>query len=169
MPFNNFNSRHFSDAEKTEIIAALSTLETALTAKLANLSPEERKQYGSINEQNKLIVNKVKDYRDAQPALSSPDVDWEEFGKDFDSRAFIQNTCQRLQALWDGLNNAKILHDWDNYQAALADYRYTQYKNTTQATGYESKENEIKQFFNRTSTAAPPKEDSQTDENNTQQ
>ena len=147
MPFTNFDSRHFSAAEKTAVNTAVTSLETALTPKLANLSPEERLQYGSVNEQNKLIINKVKDFRDSQPALSSPDVDWVEFMNDHDTRAFLQTTMQRLQSLIDGLSNAKILHDWDNYQAALTDYDFAKYKVTTNATGYQTKVTELGQFF----------------------
>lgn len=147
MPFTNFNSRHFSETEKTDVNNALANIETALVNKLANLTPEERQQYGSVNEQNKLIINKVKDYRDTQPNLSSPDVDWVEFEKDFDTRSFIQNAMQRLQGLLDGLNNAKILHDYDNFQAALTDYDFSKYKAGTQATGFENKVKEISQFF----------------------
>lgn len=54
------------------------------------------------------------------------------------------------------MENAKILHDWDNYQAALVDYSYTQYKNNSGATGYSTKETELKQFFNRTGTSNSP-------------
>lgn len=147
MAFTNFDSRHFSAAEKTTINTAVTALETALTPKMANLSPEERQQYGSVNEHNKLIINKVKDFRDSQPALSSPDVDWTEFVNDFDTRSFLQTNMQRLQSLIDGLNNAKILHDWDNYQAALTDYDFAKYKSATQAVGYETKVTEIAQFF----------------------
>lgn len=153
MPFTNFDNRHFSAAEKTAINTALATLETALTNKTANLSPEERQQFGSVNEQNKLIINKVKDFRDNQPALSSPDIDWVEFNNDFDTRAYIQAIIQRLQSMEQGLSNAKILHDWDNYQASLTDYDYTTYKKNTSAAGYETKHNELKQFFSRTNTA----------------
>lgn len=153
MPFLNFDSRHFSAAEKTAIQEALAVLETALTPKLANLNPQERQQYGSVNEQNKGIINKVKDYRETQPNLSSPDVDWNEYLQDHDSRAFLQNQAERLTELVRGMENAKILHDWDNYQAALVDYSYTQYKNNSGATGYATKETELKQFFNRTGAA----------------
>ena len=66
MPFTNFDSRHFTAAEKTTVNTALASLETALQTKLANLSAEERQQYGSVNEQNKLIINKVKDFRDSR-------------------------------------------------------------------------------------------------------
>lgn len=158
MPFTNFESRHFTAAEQETINAALRNLETALSPKLANLSPEERTQYGSINEENKLLVNKAKDYQDSQPGLSSTDVDWEEFAKDFNSRSLIEGVIQRLQSLYDGLRNAKILHDWDNYQAALTDYDYAKYKATTNAPGYETKVNEMRQFFNRAGTSQPPQD-----------
>ena len=160
MPFTNFDARHFSATEKTAINTAVTSLETALIAKLANLTPEERQQYGSVNEQNKLIINKVKDYRDSQPALSSPDVDWVEFANDHDTRSYLQNLIQRLESLLDGLSNAKVLHDWDNYQASLSDYEFAKYKNGTNAVGYETKVNELKQFFNRSGETNPPVEKS---------
>lgn len=160
MPFTNFDARHFSATEKTAINTAVTSLETALIAKLANLTPEERQQYGSVNEQNKLIINKVKDYRDSQPALSSPDVDWVEFANDHDTRSYLQNLIQRLQSLLDGLSNAKVLHDWDNYQASLSDYEFAKYKNGTNAVGYETKVNELKQFFNRSGETNSPVEKS---------
>ena len=152
MPFENLNNVHYSAAEKTAVGTALTALETALAAKLRNLSPEERKRYGSINEQNKLIVNKALEFRNNQPALSSPDVDWVEFQSDFDSRAFIQDSIARLQNLLNGLGNNKILHDFDNYQAALTDYGFSQYKAGTKAAGFENKVTEMSQFFNRTGT-----------------
>lgn len=117
---------------------------------MANVSPEERLQYGSVNEQNKLIINKAKDYRESEPSKSSPDVDWTEFMNDHESRRFKANVIARLEAIMQGLTNSKLLHDWDNYQAALLDYKYTKYKNDTNASGYENKANEMAQFFNRT-------------------
>lgn len=154
MPFENLNNIHYAAAEKTAVGASLTALETALNAKIKNLSAEERQKYGSVNEQNKLIVNKVKDYRASQPGLSSPDVDWVEFQSDFDSRDFLQSTIGRLQTLIDGLTNNKILHDYDNYQAALTDYDFSKYKASTKAAGYEGKVTAIAQFFTGGSTAA---------------
>ena len=153
MPFTNLENRHFSAAEKADINTAITNIETAVANKLTNLSGEERQKYGSINEQNKLIVNKVKDFRDSQPTLSSPDIDWTEYANDFDSRSFLQNIIVRLQSMIDGLSNSKILHDYDNYQAALTDYDYTKYKVSTGATGYQTKLDELSQFFTGGSTA----------------
>ena len=88
MPFLNLNDKHFTAEEQNNIINVLQLLETALTPKLATLTANERITYGSVAEQNKLVINKVRDLHDSQVALSSPDVDWVEFEKDFQSRIF---------------------------------------------------------------------------------
>ena len=157
MPFENLSTVHYTTVQKTAALEAITALEAALAANFKNLTAEERKKYGSINEQNKLIVNKALAYRTNQPNLSSADVDWEEFQKDFDSRTFIEATITRLQGILEGLNNNKILHDYDNYQAALTDYGYSQYKAGTKAAGFETKVAEMAQFFNRTGTTTTPK------------
>lgn len=147
MPFVNLNDKHYTEAEKTAVLSALETLENLLVPKLSSLTPEERITYGSVAEQNKLVINKVRDFRTSQQALSSPDVDWDEFEADFQSRSFLQSLLMRLDTMHLGLNSSRILHDWDNYQASLTDYDYTKYKNSTGALGYQSKALEIKQFF----------------------
>jgi hypothetical protein len=152
MPLENLNGLHYTAAEKTAVATSLTAIETALTAKFKNLSPEERSRYGSVQEQNKLIINKVRDFRNNQPALSSPDIDWVEFQNDVDSRDFIQATIARLESLAQSLNNNKIMHDFDCYQAALTDYDYSKYKTGTKVAGFEIKVNELSQFFNRTGT-----------------
>jgi hypothetical protein len=156
MSFTNFDSRHFSVIEKTAVNTALASLELAVSEKLANLTAAERQQYGSVNEQNKLIINKVKGFHETQPALSSPDVDWVEFNNDFDTREFLQSAMLRLQSLVDGLGNAKILHDYDNYKASLTDYDFAKYKATTSAVGFQTKVAEIGQFFNSGPRPASP-------------
>ena len=149
MPINNLNNAHLTEAQMNEIKTALSTLETALSALNVTLTPEERRTYGSVNEQNKLLINKVWDYRQNSPHLSQPDLDWAEFENDLKSRQFIENITHRVAAIVERLRNSKILHDYDNYQAALDDYAYTNYKAGSSAPGYETKMNELKQFFPR--------------------
>ena len=150
MPLTNLNSAHLTEAEVTAAQNALTELENALAIITVQLTPEDRQKYGSINEQNKLLVNKVKDFRQSNPNLSVSDVDWDEFDKDFASRNLFESLINRLNALVIKLQGAKILHDYDNYQAALDDYAYTTYRAATGADGYENKYNELKQFFGRT-------------------
>lgn len=153
MPLENLNGLHYTAAEKTAVTTPLTSIENSLTAKFKNLSPEERTKYGSVNEQNKLLINKVKDYRNSQPAMSSPDVDWIEFQNDCDSREFLQNTIMRLEAMTNNLKNNKILHDYDCYHVALTDYDYSKYKSGTKTPGFEVKVKELAQFFPRSSSS----------------
>ena len=156
MPINNLNNAHLTEAQMNDIKTALSTLETALSALNVTLTPEERRTYGSVNEQNKLLINKVWDYRQNSPNLSQPDLDWAEFENDLKSRQFIENITHRVAAIVERLKNSKILHDYDSYQAALDDYAYTSYKAGSNAAGYETKMNELKQFFPRSGKRPAP-------------
>lgn len=159
MGLTNLNSTHLSSAKITAAQDAIAALETALAEITFNLSSEDRKRYGSINEQNKLFVNKVYDYNQSQANLSSPEVDWAEFDKDHSSRNSMEAMISRLESLITRLNNAKTLHDYDNYQSALVDYSYTTYKAGTSAPGFEDKYKDLKQFFVKNSTSSAPSEE----------
>ncbi|WP_269242258.1 hypothetical protein [Flavobacterium limnophilum] len=150
MAITNLNNQHLSAAEITTAKEALSALETALLPINLTLTSEDRQKYGSINEQNKLFVNKVNDYHQNQSQLGTTQVDWSEFEKDYSSRLVMENIISRLESIVTKLNNAKILHDYDNYQAALTDYAYANFMAGTGADGYETKMNDLKQFFMKT-------------------
>ncbi|WP_106791266.1 hypothetical protein [Aquimarina sp. Aq78] len=132
-------------------------LEAMFTDKLAALTEKERGSYKAINETNKLFVNKVWDYRQNSNTLSSPDVDWEEFEKDYKARVFAENLLGRLESLAYRLESTKILHDYDNYQDSLNDYAYSQYSKGAGKPGFTEKVAELRQFFNR--TRSTPKSD----------
>lgn len=155
MGLTNLNSTHLSSAKITEAQDAIAALENALAEITLNLSADDRKKYGSINEQNKLFVNKVYDYNQSQANLSSPEVDWGEFNKDYSSRNTMEGMISRLESLITRMNNAKTLHDYDNYQSALVDYSFTTYKAGTSAPGFEDKYKDLKQFFVKNSTSPP--------------
>lgn len=146
----------YRSADENDIKTALTTLENALAPLTVTLTAEERKNYGSVNEQNKLLINKVWDYRQNSEHLSQPVLDWAEFENDLKSRQFIENIGHRVVALDERLKNSKILHDYDSYQAALDDYAYTSYKAGSNAAGYETKMNELKQFFPRSGKRSAP-------------
>lgn len=159
MSINNLNNHHLNDEQKRAISTALATLEKAMESLTLNLTPEDRNRYGRVNEQNKLFINKTRDYAQNQPALRSQEVDWEEFEKDYQSRSFLEALISRLNNLANRCVNSKIFHDFDNYQDALSDYAYTQFKAKSQSVGYEEKYNEQKQFFKRPRKSNPPTED----------
>jgi len=156
MPITNLDNVHLAAEQLTAVQDALTQLETALALINVNLTPDDRRKYGSINEQNKLFVNKVNDYNTSQSALSSSEVDWAEFAADYASRQSYEAIIARLESLRTRLDNAKTLHDYDNYQAALTDYAYTSYKAGTSAPGFETKYNDLKQFFIKPAKTTSP-------------
>ena len=147
MSVNNLNNNHLTEAEINAILNALNDLERAMEPLNINLTPEDRNKYGRVDEQNKLFINKVHDFATQQTNLRTMDVDWDEFEKDFKSRAVLENIISRLNNLSIRANNSKIFHDFDNYQDALADYAYTQFRANSKTVGFEDKYNELRQFF----------------------
>ncbi len=156
----NIIETQLAAADRTAISDAINNLETALKGKTGTLTEDERKRYGSVNEQNKLVVNKARDYRQNQPGLSAPDVDWNEFEADYQARVFIENSINRLKAVVHDLESTKIMHDYDNLQDALKDYSYSQYKKGAGEDGYDAKVDEFKQFFAKSKKNNPPAGDS---------
>jgi len=139
---------HFTAADQTAWDTGISALESIIQARLRNLDEDENNKYGSIDEKNKLFVDKVDDYRNSQPTLSSGDIDWTEFKADKFDRKFLETGAARLVALAKAMLETKRLHDFDNFQNALVDYHYTEYKNqTSPGLGYDTKYAELKQFF----------------------
>ncbi|WP_185113822.1 hypothetical protein [Chryseobacterium sp. Leaf405] len=80
------------------------------------------------------------DFNKNQPELSSSDVDWAEFEKDYNSRLHYESMIARLESLVIRLKNAKTLHDYDNYQAALTEYWFTAFKAGTASPGFGVKQ-----------------------------
>lgn len=143
--------------EKEKAKMLVTQLEAIFMDKLSALTERERQDYKAINEKNKLFVNKVWDYRQHSSVLSSPDVDWEEFEKDYKARVFTESLLGRIESLAYRLESTKILHDYDNYQDALNDYSYSQYSKGAGKPGFTEKVAELKQFFARTKSV--PKAD----------
>lgn len=135
---------------KTQIDTKIAELEALFQGKLVALDADQRKFYGLINEQNKLFVNKVRDYKANQPQLSADDVNWDEFENDYQARVFLETRKEKLASLVYQMESTKILHDYDNYNDALDDYAYSQYKKGREVIGFAEKVAELKQFFPRT-------------------
>ena len=67
MAIDNTISVLFSDEDIEKMNAAIAMLNEALEGKVVNLTPEERRQYGSIADRNKLLVDKAKFYMEKAP------------------------------------------------------------------------------------------------------
>lgn len=148
MPVTNLNGEHFSQEEKAEVEKHWESILRVLRSKGRNLSPEERKKYGSVNEENKLVVQKVIDYHTNQPHLSSPEVDYKELQADWDDRMFLAGLVSKMTEGMNIANNIRITHDYDAISNARIDYRYTRYRMDTEpGAGFETKYRDLLYFF----------------------
>lgn len=147
MSLTNLNNKHLTDVQEKAIFDTLDALEVAFEPLNINLTPGERQRLGSVNEQNKLLRDKVGDFAKNEPSKASPDVDWDEFFRDVKSSTLMEKILLCLQNFQTRAQNVKILHDYDSFQDALDDYAYTGYRFRTSKSGYETKYKELKQFF----------------------
>lgn len=162
MPTNEMINTQLDPGNLTYAVNNLQGVMNILTAFVHNLTAEERQRYGSINEQNKLLVGKVLEYSTNHPALASPDVNWPLFNQHWNSRtgfARIEEMCKQIIEM---CSDPRMLHDYSLYQNSLVDYDYTKYRanSTTGGGQYSTKMEAIKQFFPNTggsnSSETPP-------------
>jgi hypothetical protein len=157
MPFQNLILKHMTPADRAQLFSLIAQIMALLRPYLHNLSPEENKQLGHINEQNKQLVNKVDDYRVSQPGLCSPDVDWVEFEADLQSRNTYEKVCIMLKSLLKSVTETRRLHDHDLYKNAMVDYHHSKYKDRTdKGTGHDTKVEQLKPFVSKVGKRSLP-------------
>ncbi len=79
MALDNLISLTLTDEEVQAINGAVTALNNILKEKMVNLTPEERRQFGSIADRNKVLVDKCKYYMDENPNTIPSVLDKEEF------------------------------------------------------------------------------------------
>ncbi len=147
MAFENLISVTFTEAELTQLDTAINAIAQVLQGKTINLTPEQRQQYGSIAEQNKLFVNKAKEYMEQYPQHIPSFLSKEEFDKDYNARRQIEERLNRLANLTEQFSDTKILLDHDNWFNALSFYRNIKYLSGENAPGTTTLYQDMKQFF----------------------
>jgi methyl coenzyme M reductase subunit C-like uncharacterized protein (methanogenesis marker protein 7) len=158
MALDNLISLSFSNEELAALDQALQTIQTTLSGKTINLTPDERQQYGSIAEQNKLFVNKAKTYMEQYPQFVPNFLDKTEFDKDFTARELVEARLQLMSSLTEQLSDTKVLLDHDNYHNAITFYRNIKFLSGENVPGTNVIYEDMKQFFitSGPSTASTP-------------
>ncbi|GJQ05383.1 hypothetical protein [Capnocytophaga canimorsus] len=158
MAFENLIQVTFTDEALKQIDEVLQTIENLLKGKTVNLTPDQRRQYGSIAEQNKLFVNKSKDFMEQYPQYVPNFLDKEEFDRDFKTRQQIETRLQRFQSLVEQLSDTKVLLDHDNYFNALTFYRNIKFLSKENIPGIKSVHDGLSQFFKSGKRSAKPED-----------
>ena len=163
----NLNNDHFTQEEKDQMNAHWTAIRNLLLAKQRNFNAEERQKYGSISEQNKLVVLKTLEYDANQPHLNCPQVDYVETKADWADRVFAAGFISSMAEATGIFDNIRISHDYDAYQAARTDYNYTKYMMETGdgGAGWESKYNDLLPFFKTNDGGGGNKDDNPTPPN----
>ena len=157
MALDNLISITFSESDLTTLEQAIQSIETVLNGKTINLTPEQRQQYGSIAEQNKLFVNKAKLYMEQYPQYVPGFLDKAEFDNDYIARQQIETRLQRLSSVTEQLSDTKVLLDHDNYHNAITFYRNMKFLSGENVPGTNVIYDDMKQFFvyNTPTTTSP--------------
>ena len=135
--------------EQAKITAAANEIFNIIKTKLPDLPADKRRLYGSVNEQNKLLVNKARDITTVNPTQIPPEVNWVEFESDYKARAFYEGILTIFNNVTSRLESAKMMHDYDNYNDALVLYRYLDYLRRSDVPGAEASYSALREFFPR--------------------
>lgn len=127
MALDNLITVVFTEEEIAQINAAIDSINTVLEGKAVNLTPDERRQYGSIADKNKTLVDKAKFYMEKMPETLPKTIDKEEFDRDYVARQQLESPLRRLGIVAEKLRDTKTLLDFDNLQTTLTYYRYVKY------------------------------------------
>ena len=151
MALENLISIEFTQEELTNLDAHLDGIQQILAGKTVNISPEQRQQYGSIANQNKLVVDKAKNYMEQHPNWIPNFIDKAEFDKDYNARMQIEQRTQRLHNLAQQLTDTKTLLDHDNYTNSLSFYRMMRYLAGENEAGAKTVFQDMRTLFDRPS------------------
>ncbi|WP_172919795.1 hypothetical protein [Capnocytophaga canis] len=147
MTDKNLASVVFTAEELQKLDEALQNIENVLKGKTFNLTPDERRQYGSIAEQNKLFVNKCKEFMEQYPQFVPSFLDKEEFDRDYQARQQIETRLIRLKTITEQLSDTKVLLDNDNYFNSITFYRNVKFLSGQNVPGIKTLYDQLKQFF----------------------
>ena len=147
MAIDNLISVEFTDQELTRLGNALNEIAQVFSGKVINLTTEERKQYGSIGDKNKVFVDKCKAYMEQNIDTLPKTIDKHEFDKDYKARQQMEEPLRKLLQLAEMLSDTKILLDFDNYNGSLSYYRYVKFLATQNTPGITSIYEDLRQHF----------------------
>ncbi len=147
MALDNLISVNFSKEDVERINQAINSINEVLKGKAINLTGEERQQYGSIADRNRVLVDKCKAYMEQAPETIPRTIDKAEFDRDYEARKRIEMPLRDLQRVVEKMTDTKTLLDHDNFQASLTYYRYIKYLASENEAGTTTIYNDLKQHY----------------------
>lgn len=153
MSTNNLISVQFTATEIKQLDTALAAINKVMANKTYTISADERMRYGSIKDNNKKLVDKVKMYMENFPDMLPPMLDRDEFLRDYAAREVLNRQIKLLKNVTDRMEQTKIMLDFDNYNNTITYYRYLRFLASNNAPGAESIYTDLKEHFKRSSSS----------------
>lgn len=147
MALENLISLSFNKQELETLDVHLKGIQEVLKGKMVNLTPDQRRQYGRIANQNKLIVNKAKTYMEQYPEWVPQFLDKEEFDKDYQAREQLEDRVNFMESISQQMVDTKTLLDHDNYSNALSFYRMMRFLAGENEPGAKTVYENMKELF----------------------
>ncbi|MBQ4820609.1 hypothetical protein [Aquimarina sp. MMG016] len=147
MSLKNLINVSFTEEEVTALTGHLTGIEQILEGKTVNLTAEERTKYGRIANQNKLLVDKAKNYMKQHPDWIPSFLDKDRFDRDYVTRGQVEEMIQLLENYTQQLVDTKTLLDHDNYSNALSFHRKIRFLAEEDEPGSKTVYNDMKLLF----------------------
>lgn len=158
----------FTAQELADIQTALTTLQGILVPKCINLTPEERKQYGSVGDERLAWVHKVETYAKANPNIVPYYVDMAEHDIDMNAFGQLGPMLDQMAQLTDMVADSRIMTGYDIFQNSLAIYNFVRLLATQQnVPGITPIYEDLKKEFPGRPRTQPAPENPDTDTPNT--
>jgi len=123
MSLKNLISVGYTQEEVDQINQHLAGIQEIIKGKVINLSPEERQQYGRINDRTENWIVKVDSHMKQRPELVPFYINKEEFDKDMEARNKMKPILNSIASLQESLDDTSKLLSHDIYNTAISYYR----------------------------------------------
>lgn len=145
----------FTQEEIDQINQHLAGIQELIKGKVINLSPEERQQYGRINNRTENWIVKVDSHMKQKPELVPFYIDKEEFDKDQEARNNMKPILNSIASIQESLEDTSKLLSHDIYNTAIAYYRNIKVISQQDVPGTTTIYEDLKSQFPGRSSSVP--------------
>jgi hypothetical protein len=135
MAIDNMISLSLTNEELQTIDNALATIESVMSNKFINLTPDERKSYSQVSDKTEDWIGRVKTYMAQSPELVLGHIDVAEYNADYEARQAILPRKRRLKNIFELFDDTCMLIGSDLHYNAIAYYKGLKAEAATNAPG----------------------------------
>jgi hypothetical protein len=147
MALDNLISVEFTPEELATIDAALASIELITAKKAVNLTSKQRRTYGRVAYEMEEWVNKVSTYMEQDPQLVPSYINMDEYVADLKAHKALNPRIERINSIFQSLEDTNRLLGSDLYNNSLAYYRNLREAAKVNAVGATPKYNDLKRQF----------------------